>query len=172
MNQILLSHACQYPKMTPQDAVKLLYQSHFGGGHLIRNENACLQYLLQEYAATPQRPDAPLFDEIGNGMVRIHLAALDAHGYTPEELCRDFIRSASRHRGNSDSFRADLAVLARLTRENRMPFSPAALEAYLKEYENAGFPVVSHSADYRRHYSPAYRVLEKALLPARLSGNL
>ena len=32
MTDILLSHFAQYPQMTPQDAVKLLYQSAFGRG--------------------------------------------------------------------------------------------------------------------------------------------
>ena len=38
MTDILLFHFARYPKMTPQAAVKLLYQSAFGPGHLIRDE--------------------------------------------------------------------------------------------------------------------------------------
>ena len=39
---ILITHANRYPLMQPQDAVKLIYQNEFGGGHLIRDEEACL----------------------------------------------------------------------------------------------------------------------------------
>ena len=42
---ILITHAKRYPLMQPQDAVKLIYQNEFGGGHLIRDEEACLNYL-------------------------------------------------------------------------------------------------------------------------------
>ena len=35
MKEILLAHLKQYPQMQLQDVVKLLYQSEFGGGHMI-----------------------------------------------------------------------------------------------------------------------------------------
>ena len=35
MKEILLEHFHRYPQMQLQDAVKLLYQSEFGGGHMI-----------------------------------------------------------------------------------------------------------------------------------------
>ena len=160
MTHILLAHARRYPNMEPQDAVKLLYQSTFGGGHLITDEDACLRRLLAEYAATPQSPDLPLREDIGNGFCRVNLAALDAHGCSPEQLGRDFIRSAATVHGSTDQFRQRLSLLADLTAAGRMPFSPDALSAYLAEYEQAGFPPVSHSEAYRSMYHPAYRVLK------------
>ena len=45
LKAILIAHAKRYPPMQPQDAVKLIYQNEFGGGHLIRDEEACLNYL-------------------------------------------------------------------------------------------------------------------------------
>ena len=85
LKQILLSHGARYPKMEPRDAVKLIYQNEFGGGHLIRDEASCLAYLRREYESVAQT-SGDLAEEIGNGLVRIHLTALDAHGYSPEEL--------------------------------------------------------------------------------------
>ena len=163
--EILLTHAQHYPRMQPRDAVKLLYQSQFGGGHLIADEAACLEFLNREYAATAQTGTA-LLEQIGNGMVRVQLAALDAHGYTPAQLGQDFIRSAAAVRGNIDAFRKSLALLAELTQAGQMPFSARELEAYLSEYEAAGYPAVSHSDDYRNAYHPAYRVLHHDHLTA------
>ena len=57
-----------------------------------------------------------------------------------------------------------IRILRSLTEEGKMPFSPAVLEDYLKEYEDAGYPAVSHSEIYRRHYKPAYRVVAKQYL--------
>jgi hypothetical protein len=68
--------------MQPTDAVKLIYQNEFGGGHLIRDEAQCLARLQQEYDAVPQSDILPLAEPIGNNMVRVHLAALDAHRCT------------------------------------------------------------------------------------------
>ena len=50
LRAILIAHARRYPLMQPRDAVKLIYQNEFGGGHLIRDEEACLNYLRREYA--------------------------------------------------------------------------------------------------------------------------
>ena len=164
MTDILLAHARRYPKMEPRDAVKLLYQSEFGGGHLIQDEEACLAFLRREYAATVQDPNMPLLEDIGNGMVRVNLAALDAHQYSPEALGRDFIRSAAVPRGSMDQFRKQLALLRDLTQSGAMPFSPEDLAAFLQEYEAAGMPPISHSDTYREAYHPAYRVLDRAHL--------
>ena len=134
MRSILLTHARRYPLMKPVDAVKLIYQNEFGGGHLIRDGNACLSRLLKEYSAVSQRGDLPLLEAIGNNMFRVQLAALDRAGYDPEALCRDFIRSAAIHRGDAVSFRAKLSLLEDLTAAGQMPFSSDALSGYLKDY--------------------------------------
>lgn len=167
MKPVLLAHARRYPLMAPRDAVKLLYQSEFGGGHLIRDEEACLRRLQQEYAATPQNSNIPLLEEIGSGIVRIHLGALDAARLTAAELGQLFLRSAAEHRGSMDTFQEKLGLLRELTREGRMPFSPEELDLYLTAYEKEGFPAVSHSEGYRNAYHPAYRIISKQCMPER-----
>lgn len=167
MKTILLTHAARYPLMLPADAVKLLYQSAFGGGHLIRDEKKCLEFLKAEYDSVAQSSHTPLLEEIGNRFFRVNLAALDAAGITPEELGHAFIRS-SRHTGTMDTFRNMLACLRQLTEAGKMPFSPEALDAYLYDYEKAGFPPVSHSDAYRNAYQPAYRVVCEHCLPKQM----
>ena len=39
---VLTAHAKKYPLMLPCDAVKLLYQNEFGGGHLVQDEKQSL----------------------------------------------------------------------------------------------------------------------------------
>lgn len=170
MKTILLTHARRYPKMEPRDAVKLLYQSEFGGGHLIRDEEGCLHFLRQEYEATPQRTGLPLLEDIGCGIFRVHLASLDAHGYTVEALGRDFLRSAV-PRGSLEGFQKKLSALNALTAEGVMPFPMASLEEYLTQYNLEGFPPVSHSEAYRAAYHPAYRVVDIRCLPEYLAKN-
>ena len=164
LRSILLAHASRYPAMEPTDAVKLLYQNEFGGGHLIRDEAQCLAYLRAEYARTPQQADTPLAEDIGNGMVRIHLGGLDAHGYPVDQLGADFIRAARNQTGSLFSFLSKLAILRQLAKEDLLPFSSNALEQYLADYEKAGYPMVSHSETYRQAYAPAYRVIRREYL--------
>lgn len=164
MRSILLAHATRYPLMEPNDAVKLIYQNEFGGGHLIRDEKKCLEFLHNEYRSVPQSADSSLLEDIGNNFFRVNLAALDASGITVEELGSAFIRS-SQHRGSMGSFLEKLMILRSLTESGQMPFSPESLDSYLSDYEKSGFPPVSHSNTYRNAYHPAYRVVCQNCLP-------
>ena len=69
MRSILLAHAARYPLIEPTDAVKLIYQNEFGGGHLIWDEEKCLDYLRKEYASVTKNAQMPLYEDIGNGFV-------------------------------------------------------------------------------------------------------
>ena len=157
LKAILIAHAKRYPLMQPQDAVKLIYQNEFGGGHLIRDEQMCLNYLRQEYASAEKDPTVALYEDIGNGIVRVNLAAVK-----PEDLAQlgqDFIASAAKHKGTLDSFLNKLEVLRKLTAEGVFTFDTNALSAYLSEHKAAGYPAVSHSPEYRQAYKPAYRII-------------
>ena len=157
LRAILIAHAKRYPLMQPCDAVKLSYQNEFGGGHLIRDEEACLNYLRREYADLEKDPTAPLYENIGNGIARVNLAAVKAEDL--ERLGRAFIDSAAKHKGTMDRFLNKLEVLRKLTAEGVFTFDTNVLNAYLSEYEAAGYPAVSHSPEYRKVYKPAYRVI-------------
>ena len=158
--RVLQAHAARYPKMEPTDGVKLLYQSEFGGGHLIRDPDACLAYLQAEWEKTPFDPAMPLTEDIGGGMVRVMLAAL-AERESVEALGRAFIRSAACVQGSMEKFAQKLSLLRELAAEGGFAFSAAELDEYLAAYQAAGCPAVSHSETYRTLYRPAYRVLRK-----------
>ena len=157
LEAILKSHAKRYPLMQPRDAVKLIYQNEFGGGHLIQDEHACLNHLRQEYADLVKDPTAPLYEDIGNGIVRVNLAALKEEDL--EQLGQDFIASAAKHKGMLESFLNKLKVLETLTEEGVFTFDTNTLTAYLSEYKAAGYPAVSHSEQYRQAYKPSYRII-------------
>lgn len=157
LEQVLAAHAERYPQMQPTDAVKLIYQNEFGGGHMIRDEQSCLEYLRREYASVQKDSGAMRYETIGNGILRVHLAAVPEEEL--EALGRQFIDSAARHRGFQECFREKLALLRRVTEAGVFAFGLAELDAYLADYEKAGFPAVSHSSQYRAAYHPAYRVI-------------
>jgi hypothetical protein len=162
LKMILALHAKRYPMMQPTDAVKLIYQNEFGGGHLIRDEEKCLEYLRKEYASVEKKPGMPLYEEIGNGIVRVYLPALPEGNL--EQLGRDFIRSAAAHTGSMERFREKLNILRQVASDGFFVFDAAQLESYLSDYEASSYPMVSHSEIYRKLYAPAYRVVLKRLL--------
>ena len=159
LKSVLKDHAKRYPRMEPTDAVKLLYQNEFGGGHLIRDVEACLRYLRSEYESIPKDPAATRREYIGNGIYRVNLASLTEAEL--DQLGRDFIASAAAQQGDLDRFIQKLETLKKLTAEGVFAFDSAQLEEYLTAYEQAGYPMVSHSPTYREHYKPAYRVVKQ-----------
>ena len=163
LKQILQEHATRYPLMQPVDAVKLIYQNEFGGGHLIKDEAACLNYLRREYESVEKDSTMPLYEDIGNGIVRVNLAAIKPEEL--EQLGKDFIRSAAEHTGTKERFLQKLEVLRQLTAAGHFSFGMIELEYYLSEYMKSGCPMVSHSEQYRKAYLPAYRIVVGKLHP-------
>ena len=159
LEKILREHVKRYPLMQPYDAVKLIYQNEFGGGHLIRDEQAVLNYLRREYESVEKDSAMPLYEDIGNGIVRVNLAAVKLEDL--DQLGRDFIRSAAEHTGTRERFLQKLDVLRQLTEAGHFGFGMIEMESYLSEYIKSGCPMVSHSEQYRQNYAPSYRVIKK-----------
>ena len=129
---------------------------------MIREVEACLNYLRREYTDIEKDPTAPLYEDIGNGIIRVNLAALREEDL--EQLGKAFIDSAAKHKGTLESFLDKLEVLRILTAEGVFAFDLDALNTYLSEYKAAGYPAVSHSEQYRQAYKPAYRIIRNAYL--------
>lgn len=161
LKDALLLHAGMYPGMRPADAVKLVYQNEFGGGHMIKSPEAALIRLLSEYAATERDAAQPLLVPIGGGMARVQLAALEESGIAG--LNEAFVETADASNGTPAGLTEKLSLLRRVTAQGAFAFDAAELEEYLAEYEGLGCPAVSHSEEYRRAYHPAYRVVRESI---------
>lgn len=148
--------------MEPCDAVKLIFQNEFGGEHLISEPNATLAWLRAERAATPFDPDISPVEDIGNGMVRVALAAVEFSETVLRALNRDFFRSAQIHVGRRKEFLSKLDALRGLTEQGVFGFTPRQLEEYLEGYVKSGCCPLSHSPTYRAAYRPAYRVVRRS----------
>jgi hypothetical protein len=122
---------------------------------MVRDEGAALDRLFQEAAQTP-RAQGMLFEPIGGGFCRAHLAAWPCQ-VPLEILNRAFCHAASaRADGDLDG---RLALLRSAAEQGRMPFSAQALAAYLDAYRAGGCPAVHHSTAFGGAYHPAYRVV-------------
>ena len=110
--ELLKEHFSRYPGMELQDAVKLLYQSEFGGGHMIADPEASLRRLEEEYGTFHEgsqiseiKPgEKILWEPAGKGMARIYLDAMDA-GLSARTLNAMFVRSAETAAGKPEAFR-------------------------------------------------------------------
>ena len=160
--RVLIDHVKRYPLMEPCDAVKLIFQNEFGGEHLISEPNGSLAWLRAEWASTPYDPDVPTVEDIGNGMVRVSLAAMKFTDGDLRALNRDFFRSAQVHTGRRKTFLSKLDTLRDLAEEKTFSFTRQELETYLDRYIKTGCAPLSHSPAYREAYRPAYRVVKRS----------
>ena len=148
----------QTPRMEPQDAVKLAFQSAFGCGHLLPSETQCTERIRREMDETPVS-DAPVYTPIGNGLCRLNLANAQVKELHPERIDA-MMRLTDRHvraRTNlQERFDQAVSLISALAHNGEAPFSSVGFKDYLCGYDGS---VVSHTGIYREHYHPAYRVV-------------
>ena len=166
----LLDHAARYPKMEPADAVKLAYQSVFGGGHLIKDEANSLARPSAERASVLRSPEPfttqEPFEPICFSRARMMLSSRALTALPDELLNRAFVLSSREPAGDTALFSEALAVLEEVVQSGVFSFSQEALSEYLVRYRASGCPMVSHSETYRLAYRPAYRVVGKPYVQA------
>ena len=171
IEDILAAHFAAYPQMTPQDAVKLLYQHEFGPEHMIADEEKALRTLEKETAALSPAQNEPLYVPIGNGLCRLNLRPCLAKRIPNDFICRLFCDTARRVQGDKHRFEGHLRALSRMAEKDETPFDAAELDLFLILYREKGCPAVHHSDRYRAAYAPAYRVvLQKRLKDALREG--
>lgn len=159
LSELLMEHSKKYKMMQPDDAIKLLYQNEFGGGHIITDLAGSLSFLTREYESVKQTEALPFCEDIGNGLVRFYLNGIPKESLNTVNSI--FVKSAECVKGNKQEFINKLRLLKRMTERGEMPFSSDEFSHALKEYESQGYPMISHSEIYRKEYLPSYRVVLK-----------
>ncbi len=145
MKSIIEEHIKKYPIMTTQDKVKLIFQNEFGCGHFIKDRDKSLSLIKEEFENSTCTNT--LFENIGNGHVRMYLSALDEKNFDAEIINELFILSAEYMSGTKEGLINKLSLLED--------------DGYITEYIKSGCPMVSHSTEYKKSYCPAYRVIKK-----------
>lgn len=148
MKDILLWHASRYPRMQCRDYLKLLYQSEFGGGHLIADPEKALAWLERESAEVEHAPEVP-FEDIGGGLLRMYLPV---NGISSRTALGLFMETCA-PRGSLEGLNRKLDLLL----EMRPEFADE-----IAQYRAEGCPAQRHSEEYRAAYSPAYRLVPEA----------
>lgn len=148
MRKILVEHGARYPQMRAQDYIKLLYQSEFGGGHLIADREMALRRLTAEAEAQTGAPKLA-YESIGGGLGRLYLPA---EGLSAQTVLGLFLE-ACQPRGTMDGMLKKLTLL-----EEMHPQFKEEIDAYRAK----GCPMQSHSEEYRAAYAPAYRLVPQS----------
>ena len=161
MKKAILHEKELHPAALPQDYIKLIFQSVYGPGHLINDRSFSAQRLYAEWETVKHLPAEPPQD-IGGGYVRLCLKGQD--GESLDRINTAFVTSANMKTGSDTDFLAKLELMCTLAAEGRLSFSEKDARRRTEEYLSGGIRPTSHTREYHRHYTPAYRVVKADML--------
>ncbi len=157
IQSILLAHLARYPLMAAQDIYKLIHQAALGSEHAIPNPQIAQTRLEQELREISNPYTEPAIDPISpdGAIARVHLSAFMAQGGKMTQLCQAFLRTGREYHG--------APALLETYLQAALPLAPD-LQNILPALQEQGYPALHHSAAYRKHYRPAYRVVLREFL--------
>lgn len=166
VGQLLRAHAARYPGLRLEDVYKLLHQAALGPAHAVDGA-AARERLAREVEALEEGPEEPLVDPLSpdGRLVRVHLRPYVAAGGASDELADAFVETARTWVPAVDQLARFCGCLGDLADAGGLAFPRAEVTAYMAAREAEGWPAVHHSAAFRTAWHPAYRVVDRALLP-------
>ena len=155
----ILEQARRHPALQPQDALKLCFQCAFGAEHQLSSIDNVRASLQHEFSLVDQT-DEPLFEPIGNGMLRVHLGAWKRLSLPIDWLLRLFYATAGETHPDAQSvFQGACMAITSLAANSLMPFSLAEWLNVLNEYPVDAPVALHHSDRYRAEERPHYRIV-------------
>ena len=172
LRALLVSQARRHPRWEAADLYKLLHQASRGSEHANPGEAVAQGRLERELREMGPGPAEPLVDSLraDGAIARVHLRPWQEAGLDAGLLLAAFRSTAGAWREVPGELEAALRQATGLAGELGLAEDAvAALAAQMKE---AGYPPGQHSAAYRLHYRPAYRVVATGFLPMMLIAGL
>ena len=161
--ETLMIHCRTHPDLQVQDIFKFLYQSSFGGEHMVSSCEKVTAYIKEEF----ERGVAdihPYVEPLDGDYSRVGLSYLNL-GLSAETLGRLFFLSAKKEEDGKAQLIKKLDVAKALVNEKRIPVSSSDFEKETARWEADGYPAVHHSEIFRKKYAPSYRVIANRFVP-------
>lgn len=149
--------------MEPADLLRLIWQNEFGAVHTVKSEEAERAKIEAELAACAYEEDEPLYENIGNGYVRLNFRGIEPGTYSADEILADLTEGIQNASGSGEGFLKKLYWVFAHTDEFNFPFDDNKLEEAVKRYLGhcglRGYRPIAHSESYMEQEKPLYRVL-------------
>ena len=151
-----------FPESRLQDLYKSFFQDRFGPGHIIRDRQSALDYILSELAEadTLMGPSVESCGWQGN-YVRVNLSVIADGHMTAEEMTDALMASAKEvNEDDIERWRIEWAEILAII-EKEYPDLPDLREdkARIDELLASGQYAYHHSAAYNAAYHPHYRII-------------
>ena len=180
LNNLIQKHVINYPAVELADILKLIYQNEFGPGHMVTYGEEVYSRILKEIVECKaiSRPGT-LAESIGNGLARVHcvlfVGLFKDKLLAARVLASLFSVTADIHKGEFFSFADKLDVLLNLIKNEELSgndeymfkdwiYNYKETRTEIDKYIASGHPAPGHSDDFRRIYSPCYRVVSQEFM--------
>jgi SAM-dependent methyltransferase len=170
--QVLNWHRLSYPGMAIDDWYKLLHQGVYGVGHLLSYQDGSelVEALRRESAGLERvRFHENLIDPLDEDwrLVRLNLRLYARVAQDVSDLVPAMVETARTTFGEPKLMAERVKLAANWLKGGIPPLSDALVKLGTR-MSMLDYPPRRHTERYRRRYHPAYRVVQKALIPATL----
>ena len=167
INRLIQMEYTLHPASRLTDYYKLFFQAIYGPGHLITNNEAAYQYLIDELQNFQENQE-PLIQDLsfaGNDFCRVNLQVITLNMLDVRTYCRHFIRSADNLQSSID-LREIWSVITELLEEMGILGETFNEEMKLLGSFTEGVDLISprHSESFRNAYDPHYRLIRKEFI--------
>jgi hypothetical protein len=162
IENLLLQEKKRFPRSEIQDYYKLIFQSVFGAGHLIKDPTSAIDYLTEEWNQIEGNKEVDWSYDISLTvpMIRLNLVKCKAENVPLLEIT-DLFLEGCQHFTNPLRVRFSriLQLMCQVLTKPPFDFYENELSDQLPMDQQTDFPVLHHSVVYRELYKPHYRVI-------------
>ncbi len=163
------AHLASHPEAEAQDVMKFCHQAFFGPGHMLEDENWARIMFFEEYGIS-RSGGRVLYENLSDRFCRVDLSAWKEMGFDGELLFSIFSASCTVGAAGMEYPFMQLLSGCSQTIRTKHPHLYHPWMDYLDSYLGQGVRPVRHSIRYRNAYTPAYRVVERALLLEKMTA--
>lgn len=156
-----------YPESRLQDLYKSFFQDRFGPGHIIRDRQSALEYILSEIAEADTLA-GPRTEPCGwqGNYTRVNLSVITDGLMSAEELTDALMASAKEVKPEDiEHWKDEWAEIVAIIEKDHPDIPDLAEDkSKIEELLSSGQYAYHHSAAYEAAYHPHYRIIASSVL--------
>lgn len=156
-----------YPESRLQDLYKSFFQDRFGPGHIIRDRQSALEYILSEIAEADTLAGART-EPCGwqGNYIRVNLSVITDGLISAEELTNALMASAKEVKPEDiEHWKDEWAEIVAIIEKDHPDIPDLAEDkSKIEELLSSGQYAYHHSAAYEAAYHPHYRIIASSVL--------
>lgn len=156
-----------YPESRLQDLYKSFFQDRFGPGHIIRDRQSALEYILSEIAEADTLAGART-EPCGwqGNYIRVNLSVITDGLISAEELTNALMASAKEVKPEDiEHWKDEWAEIVAIIEKDHPDIPDLAEDkSKIEELLSSGQYTYHHSAAYEAAYHPHYRIIASSVL--------